>query len=149
MRSTSPARTSSYRDQTPPRFFVGLYQYQTVIQDPEFWHALRITIWFTVQAVFITVLAGAGIGPAFFGASSTVSAFFGIFILIPMILPPLVAALIWRYMFYPGGGLVTYYAGGINPRARPGRDSLPVRSGYRLPYAGLRGCVGVDALHVP
>jgi multiple sugar transport system permease protein len=34
-------------------------------------------------------------------------------ILIPMILPPLVAALIWRYMFYPGAGLVTYYASAI------------------------------------
>ena len=36
-----------------------------------------------------------------------------VFILIPMILPPLVAALIWRYMFYPGAGLMTYYIGGI------------------------------------
>jgi multiple sugar transport system permease protein len=95
-----------------PRFFVGLYQYQAVIQDPEFWHALRITIWFTVQAVFIQFWLGLGLALLFrrilVGASVL-----RIFILIPMILPPLVAALIWRYMFYPGGGLVTYYAGGI------------------------------------
>ena len=36
---------------------------------------------------------------------------FRIFILMPMILPPLVAALVWRYMFFPGAGLVTYYSG--------------------------------------
>lgn len=98
-----------------PRFFVGLYQYQAVIQDAEFWHALRITIWFTLQAVFIEFWLGLGLALLFqrrlFGAG-----IMRVFILIPMILPPLVAALIWRYMFYPGAGLVTYY-GGIVTRA--------------------------------
>jgi multiple sugar transport system permease protein len=95
-----------------PRFFVGLYQYQTVIQDPEFWNALRITLAFTVQAVFIEFWLGLGLALLFQRAIRGASVF-RVFILIPMILPPLVAALIWRYMFYPGAGLVTYYAGGI------------------------------------
>lgn len=95
-----------------PRFFMGLYQYQVVIQDPEFWHALRVTIWFTVQAVFIQFWLGLGLALLFQRAIRGAS-ILRIFILIPMILPPLVAALIWRYMFYPGAGLVTYYAGGI------------------------------------
>lgn len=95
-----------------PRFFVGLYQYQAVIQDPEFWNALRITLWFTVQAVFIEFWLGLGLALLFQRAIRGASVF-RVFILIPMILPPLVAALIWRYMFYPGAGLVTYYAGGI------------------------------------
>ncbi|WEX08983.1 sugar ABC transporter permease [Chelativorans sp. AA-79] len=95
-----------------PRFFVGLYQYQAVIQDPEFWHALRTTVWFTVQAVFIQFWLGLGLALLFQRAIRGAS-ILRIFILIPMILPPLVAALIWRYMFYPGSGLVTYYAGGV------------------------------------
>ncbi len=95
-----------------PRFFVGLYQYQAVIQDPEFWHALRTTIWFTVQAVFLQFWLGLGLALLFQRAVRGAS-ILRIFILIPMILPPLVAALIWRYMFYPGAGLVTYYAGGV------------------------------------
>lgn len=95
-----------------PRFFMGLYQYQVVIQDPEFWHALRVTIWFTVQAVFIQFWLGLGLALLFQRAIRGASVM-RIIILIPMILPPLVAALIWRYMFYPGAGLVTYYAGGI------------------------------------
>jgi len=95
-----------------PRFFVGLYQYQALIQDPEFWHALRTTIWFTVQAVFIEFWLGLGLA-LLFQRRLRGPGIMRIFILIPMILPPLVAALIWRYMFYPGAGLVTYYGGAI------------------------------------
>ena len=42
-------------------FFVGLYQYQSVIQDAEFWHALETTLWFTLQAVFIEFWLGLGL----------------------------------------------------------------------------------------
>jgi multiple sugar transport system permease protein len=95
-----------------PRFFVGSYQYQSLIQDPEFWHALRVTLIFTVEAVFIEFWLGLGLALLFKRAIRGAS-LFRILILIPMILPPLVAALIWRYMFFPGAGLVTYYIGGI------------------------------------
>jgi multiple sugar transport system permease protein len=95
-----------------PRFFVGLYQYQAVIQDPEFWHAFRTTIWFTVQAVFIQFWLGLGLALLFQRTLRGISVM-QLLILIPMILPPLVAALIWRYMFYPGAGLVTYYSSAV------------------------------------
>lgn len=95
-----------------PRYFVGLYQYQSVIQDPEFWHALETTIWFTAQAVFFEFWLGLGLALLFARKLRGIG-FMRLFILIPMILPPLVAALIWRYMFYPGAGLATYYVGMI------------------------------------
>ena len=95
-----------------PRFFVGLYQYQSVIQDPEFWLAFRNTIWFTVQAVFIEFWLGLGLA-LLFQRQLRGTSVMQLLILIPMILPPLVAGLIWRYMFYPGAGLVTYYSSAI------------------------------------
>jgi multiple sugar transport system permease protein len=95
-----------------PRFFVGLYQYQALIQDAEFWQALGKTLLFTVQAVFIEFWLGLGLALLFQRQLSGMS-IMRVLILIPMILPPLVAALIWRYMFYPGAGLVTYYIGGV------------------------------------
>ncbi len=95
-----------------PRFFVGLYQYQSVIQDPEFWHAFRTTIWFTVQAVFIEFWLGLGLA-LLFQRKLRGTSVMQLLILIPMILPPLVAALIWRYMFYPGAGFVTYYSSAV------------------------------------
>lgn len=95
-----------------PRYFVGLYQYQALMQDPEFWHALRTTLVFTLEAVFVEFWLGLGLA-LLFQRSLRGASIMRLFILIPMILPPLVAALIWRYMFYPGAGLVTYYVGGI------------------------------------
>ena len=95
-----------------PRFFVGLYQYQSLMHDPEFWHALKNTLIFTVQAVFIEFWLGLGLA-LLFQRRLRGQSIMRVFILIPMILPPLVAALIWRYMFYPGAGLVTYYSGGM------------------------------------
>lgn len=95
-----------------PRTFVGLYQYQAVIQDPNFWHALKTTLAFTIQAVFVEFWLGLGLA-LLFQRQLRGASIMRVFILIPMILPPLVAALIWRYMFYPGAGLVTYYIGGI------------------------------------
>jgi multiple sugar transport system permease protein len=83
-----------------PRIFVGLYQYQALIQDPEFWHALRKTLIFTVQAVFIEFWLGLGLALLFQRQLAGIT-FMRVFILIPMILPPLVA------------GLMTYYVGGI------------------------------------
>lgn len=93
-----------------PQVFMGLYQYQLVIQDPQFWHALRLTTIFTLEAVFVEFWLGLGLAMLFQRALRFGSVL-RIFIMIPMVLPPLVAALIWRYMFYPGTGLVTYYSG--------------------------------------
>jgi multiple sugar transport system permease protein len=95
-----------------PRFFVGLYQYQVLVQDPEFWQALGKTLLFTIEAVVIEFWLGLGLA-LLFQRQLRGTSIMRVFILIPMILPPLVAALIWRYMFYPGAGLVTYYVGGI------------------------------------
>lgn len=95
-----------------PRYFVGLYQYQALVQDPEFWSALGKTLLFTLEAVFVEFWIGLGLA-LLFQRQLIGTSIMRVFILIPMILPPLVAALIWRYMFYPGAGLMTYYVGGI------------------------------------
>jgi multiple sugar transport system permease protein len=95
-----------------PRMFVGLYQYQALIQDDDFWHALRLTAIFTVEAVFIEFWLGLGLA-LLFRRHIVGKSVLRVFILLPMILTPLVVGLIWRYMFFPGAGLVTYYVGGF------------------------------------
>jgi multiple sugar transport system permease protein len=117
-----------------PRFFVGLYQYQALVQDPEFWAALRKTLVFTLEAVFVEFWLGLGLALLFQRHLHGMS-IMRVFILIPMILPPLVAALIWRYMFYPGAGLVTYYIGGITKAL--GMGELPFLSDPTLAFQTL------------
>ena len=73
-----------------------------------------------------------------------------IFILIPMILPAARRrADLALYVLSRRRARHLFMQAGSPARSGLGEIPLPVRSGYRLPYAGLRGCVGVDALHVP
>ena len=95
-----------------PRTFVGLYQYQALIQDPEFWHAFKLTAVFTIEAVVLEFWCGLGLA-LLFRRNLFAKSILRVFILLPMIITPMVVGLIWRYMFWPGSGLVTYYIGGF------------------------------------
>ncbi|HET7716862.1 MAG TPA: sugar ABC transporter permease [Bauldia sp.] len=106
-----------------PRIFVGLYQYQSLIQDPAFWQSVKLTVIFTVEAVFIEFWLGLGLA-LLFRRQLVGASILRLLILLPMIIPPLVVGFIWRYMFFPGVGLVTYYVGGI-ANALFGVESLP------------------------
>ncbi|MFO1151726.1 MAG: sugar ABC transporter permease [Alsobacter sp.] len=117
-----------------PRYFVGLDQYQSVIKDRDFWQALGTTVWFTVEAVFLEFWLGLGLA-LLFQRQLRGESVFRLLILIPMILPPLVAALIWRYMFYPGAGLVSYYVGAVT-RAL-GRGDVPFLSDPDIAFQTL------------
>jgi multiple sugar transport system permease protein len=94
-----------------PRAFVGLYQYQALIQDPEFWHSLQVTVLFTLEAVFIEFWCGLGLA-LLFKRRLVGKPIFRVFLLIPMMITPVVVGLIWRYMLFPSG-FVTYYVGGL------------------------------------
>lgn len=90
-------------------FFVGLEQYQELVQDPDFFNALRITFVFTLSAVFIEFWGGLGLALMFRRAIRG-KAIFRLAILIPMVVPPIVVGLIWQYMLFPNSGLISYYA---------------------------------------
>lgn len=90
--------------------FVGLEQFQEIVQDPDFFNALRVTAIFTVSAVFIEFWAGLGLALLFrrnFGGKGV----YRLAILVPMVLPPVVVGLVWQYMLFPNSGLISYYAG--------------------------------------
>jgi multiple sugar transport system permease protein len=93
-------------------FFVGLEQYQDLVQDPDFFNALRVTMIFTVSAVFIQFWAGLGLA-LLFQRQIRGRALYRLAILLPMVVPPLVVGLIWKYMLFPNTGLVSYYSNAI------------------------------------
>lgn len=93
-------------------YFVGLEQYQYLIQDPDFFNALRITLIFTVSAVFLEFWAGLGLA-LLFRRQIRGKALYRLAILLPMVVPPLVVGLIWKYMLFPNSGLISYYANAL------------------------------------
>jgi ABC-type sugar transport system permease subunit len=88
-----------------PRQFVGLRNYALFLTSADFYHALRIT------AIYLAAIIGAEFALGLLLAFLLHSRFFGrnflrTFILITMVMSPVVAGLIWRWMFNADWGLV-------------------------------------------
>ncbi len=91
-----------------PQIFQGLDQYKDLIKDPNFINSLRVTVIFTLEAVFIQFWAGLGIA-LLFRRKIRLKGLFRVCILVPMVLTPVVVGLMWRFLTYPHAGVVTYY----------------------------------------
>jgi multiple sugar transport system permease protein len=92
-----------------PVSYVGLEQYREVIQDENFWNSLKLTLIFTIEGVFIQFSLGLGLA-MLFTRNIKGKGIFRLCILIPMVLTPVVVAMIWKFLLYPNIGLVSYYA---------------------------------------
>jgi multiple sugar transport system permease protein len=87
-----------------PPYWVGLENYRALFDDPLFYTAWKNTLLFTGLAlVFGFVL------PFFIAVLLNefrhFSGFFRILVYLPVMLPPIVAVLLWRYFYDPGNGL--------------------------------------------
>ncbi|AGL19929.1 carbohydrate ABC transporter permease [Actinoplanes sp. N902-109] len=88
---------------TPP-YWVGLDNYRALFDDPLFWTAWKNTFFFTGLAlVFGYVL------PFFIAVLLNefrhFSGYFRVLVYLPVMLPPIVSVLLWRYFYDPGNGL--------------------------------------------
>jgi multiple sugar transport system permease protein len=90
-----------------PKPFVGLMQYSTVAHDPLFGEALKTTGLFVVGTVSVELVLGFLIALALLNIHRGRRLANGV-ILLPMIVTPVIVALIWRYLLDPQFGLVNY-----------------------------------------
>lgn len=87
--------------------YVGLANFAHVFHDPLFWSSFRqATIWTTLSIFFQTVF-GVGIALLLHRALSGMALFRGL-LLFPYIVPTVVIALIWRWIFNPEIGVVNH-----------------------------------------
>jgi multiple sugar transport system permease protein len=87
--------------------FVGLDNFAFIFADPLFWDSFwQATVWTFLSIVFQTVL---GVGMALLlHQTLTGMAIFRGLLLFPYIVPTVVIALIWRWIFNPEIGVVNY-----------------------------------------
>jgi ABC-type sugar transport system permease subunit len=96
--------------------FIGLANYQRLLTDPEFWQVLKQTIIYTLGTVplnmIIALFLAMMLNKKIKGKSFLRTAFFT-----PVIISPVAAALIWRWIYDPNFGLLNYTTGlfGIPP----------------------------------
>ena len=88
--------------------FTGLENFQEMMQDSRFWHAVFLTALYTVCTVSLQVVVGLGLALAFFHGLRG-QGVMRVSVLLPMILAPVVVGLAWRTLILtPEYGILDY-----------------------------------------
>lgn len=96
--------------------FIGIDNYLRMISSEEFWLVLKNTLIYTVGTVplnmAISLLIAYGLNKKLVGKKLLRTLFFA-----PVVVSPVAAALIWRWLYDPNFGLINYVLGflGIDP----------------------------------
>jgi len=95
-----------------PSKFIGLENYQTLLQDEVFWKVLVNNFWFAVGTIPISValalLMALWVNSHLKGRTLSRIAFFA-----PTVLPLIAVANIWLFFYTPGFGLIDQLRGGL------------------------------------
>lgn len=90
--------------------FILFDNYIKIANDPRFWNSVVLAIVLIAMAVGLQVFLGLIIAERF-NQSFKGKELFRIFILLPMVCPPIVVGIIWRMLLQPTLGAASYYLG--------------------------------------
>lgn len=90
--------------------FVGLANYIYVFSDPTFWNSARVTVTFAIAATVLETVLGIGIA-LLLNRSSIVGKIFEKVLILPLMIAPVIAAVMWKLMFNPQFGVLNYIFG--------------------------------------
>jgi multiple sugar transport system permease protein len=85
-------------------YWVGLDNYRALFDDPLFWTAWKNTLVFTGLALVLGYLVPLAIA-ILLNELRQFKGFFRIAVYLPVMLPPIVVVLLWKYFYDPGNGL--------------------------------------------
>jgi len=94
-----------YRQKTPE--FIGLENWVTMLTSERFWHSLWVEFLFVAGAVFLEFVLGFAIA-LFLNREMRARDLVRSLYLFPMVLPPIVAAFLWRFMLQADIGVINY-----------------------------------------
>lgn len=88
--------------------FIGLQNYVELLRDTRFWHSIGIQIRITLLGVPAMLTLGMLQALYLYWSRLRIMAYLRSFFIIPMVIPPIVAALIWRILFTPSVSIVDW-----------------------------------------
>lgn len=100
---------TDYRLVSPVRHFIGLSNYLDLLQNVNFWRSLALTLLYAAVVILVEVPLGLGVALLFNKEVTGVRAFRFILI-IPLMMPPVVAALMWKIIMAENGVLNYFLA---------------------------------------
>lgn len=83
--------------------------YLNFFTDPAFWNTLKVSLLYAGLTVTLELLLGLGIA-LLLQRRSTVNNFISIMLLLPLMIAPALAALMWKLMTNPNFGILSYLA---------------------------------------
>jgi multiple sugar transport system permease protein len=100
----------NYSAVNPNPGFVAFDNFRNVLTDPEFWQSVRTTATYAVSATVIETVLGIGIA-LLLNRSSIVGKIFEKVLILPLMIAPVIAAVIWKLMFNPQFGVLNHMFG--------------------------------------
>ncbi len=94
---------------SPDSHFVGLKNYLLLFGDSRFINALWVSVKWELITVSATMIAAIGLGVLMFEAAGPkLRNALSLIFLIPVLLPRVCAAFVWKFAFHPLYGIITY-----------------------------------------
>ncbi|ORE94975.1 sugar ABC transporter permease [Aurantimonas sp. 22II-16-19i] len=90
--------------------FVGLDNYLNFLTDGRFWYTVQVSLLYTVLTVVIELVLGLGIA-ILLQRSTRFNNLAAMLLLLPLMVAPALAALMWKLMTNPNFGVLSYLVG--------------------------------------
>jgi multiple sugar transport system permease protein len=100
----------NYAAVVPRPSFIGLENFAEILSDPAFWASVRVTLGYAVAATVIETVLGIGIA-LLLNRSSLVGRIFERVLILPLMIAPVIAGVIWGLMFNPQFGVLNHVLG--------------------------------------
>ena len=92
------------------RGFIWFENYADFLVDPAFWNTVRVSLLYTVLTVGIELVLGLGIA-MLLARRTLVNNVMSILLILPLMIAPAIAALMWKLMTNPNFGILSYLVG--------------------------------------
>jgi multiple sugar transport system permease protein len=90
--------------------FIGLENFAFVLSSGEFWHSVQVTLTYAIAATLAETVLGIGIA-LLLNRSSIVGKIFEKVLILPLMIAPVIAAVVWKLMFNPQFGILNHVLG--------------------------------------
>jgi multiple sugar transport system permease protein len=95
-----------FRQRTPT--FAGLVNWAEMVTSGRFWHSVQVELVFVAGSVVFEFLLGLAMA-LLLNREILLREFFRSIFMFPMVLPPIIAAFLWRFMLQADIGVINYY----------------------------------------
>jgi len=100
----------NYAAVNPSPHFVWFDNFKSVLGDQVFWQSVKVTSIFAVSATAIETVLGVGLA-LLLNRSSTIVRLFEKVLIVPLMIAPVIAGVIWKLMFNPQFGILNHVLG--------------------------------------